>query len=146
MLFVKFLLSGIILFLLIYAYSVVQLKKQNNELSSITDAKTADKIDKISFFEKFKRKKAPKLEPKVIEDSSVSVGGVTAKVSSPVKQVVAPIAEKVSNHIDQVAPQLTEDATKLSKLQKVKVAKGKENSTTDKKRDPSQLKETIDKQ
>ena len=112
MLFVAFLLSGIILFLLIYAYSVVQLKKQNNDLSSV--AEIAEESNKTSLFDKFKRRKPPKIDPEVVEDSSVSVGGVTAKVSDSIKQVVALKTEKIPSHKNRVEPQLTAETTEFS--------------------------------
>jgi len=118
MLFVTFLLSGIILFLLIYAYSVVQIKKQNNEFSSTADIADAD--NKTSLFDKFKRKKAPQFKIDEPEDSSVSVGGVTAKVSPSIKQSVeATIAtttpaapsvtkiEEIPSRHERVAPEFS---------------------------------------
>ncbi len=113
MLFVAFLLSGIILFLLIYAYSVVQIKKQNNKLSTV--AEIAEESNKTSLFDKFKRRKSPKIDPEAIEDSSVSVGGVTAKVSDSIKQVVALKTEKIPSRKDRVAPQLTAETIEFSK-------------------------------
>jgi len=147
MLFVTFLLSGIILFLLIYAYSVVQLKKQNNGLSSV--AKTVEGSNKSSFFDKFRRKKAPKIEPEIIEDSSVTVGGVTAKVSASIKQVVAPIAEKVPNRKGRTAPRLNADSTEFSKSKQTVNEKEAPKSDTNQLKSSVEAKdavETIDKQ
>ena len=132
MLFVTFLLSGIILFLLIYAYSVIQIKKQNNESSSIAEIANAD--NKTSLFDKFKRKKAPQFKIDEPEDSSVSVGGVTAKVSPTINQPVAanvtvttPAATKIaetkteeipSRH-DRVAPEFSPKTSAVVKSKEV---------------------------
>ena len=132
MLFVTFLLSGIILFLLIYAYSVIQIKKQNNESSSIVEIANAD--NKTSLFDKFKRKKAPQFKIDEPEDSSVSVGGVTAKVSPTINQPVAanvtvttPAATKIaetkteeipSRH-DRVAPEFSPKTSAVVKSKEV---------------------------
>ena len=132
MLFVTFLLSVIILFLLIYAYSVIQIKKQNNESSSIVEIANAD--NKTSLFDKFKRKKAPQFKIDEPEDSSVSVGGVTAKVSPTINQPVAanvtvttPAATKIaetkteeipSRH-DRVAPEFSPKTSAVVKSKEV---------------------------
>ncbi len=103
MLFVTFLLSGIALFLVIYAYSVLLLKKQNGE---ITTEPIESAEPKEPFWNKFKRKKSEDNQGLVTEDSSMTVGGVTAKVSSIIDSV-KPQAEEVLPKNNRVAPTLS---------------------------------------
>lgn len=110
MLFVTFLLSGIILFLLIYAYSITQLKKQNEESdSSVKPTKLIN--EKRSIFDRFKRKSSIKNQDDSMESSSMNVGGVTAKVSKVIKDSVTPSVDKDIDKTplkqERIAPKLT---------------------------------------
>ena len=110
MLFVTFLLSGIILFLLIYAYSITQLKKQNEESdSSVKPTKLVN--EKRSIFDRFKRKSPIKNQDDSMESSSMNVGGVTAKVSKVIKDSVTSDVDKdidkTSLKHERIAPKLT---------------------------------------
>ena len=104
MLFVTFLLSGIVLFLAIYGYSVFQLRRENQsvEIESLTPRAK----EKASFWSKFKKKQTDKdFLSEVNEDSSVAVGGVTAKVSSP---QVESNGVTATAKVERVAPTLDE--------------------------------------
>ena len=110
MLFVTFLLSGIILFLLIYAYSITQLKKQNEESdSSLKPTKLVN--EKRSIFDRFKRKSPIKNQDDSMESSSMNVGGVTAKVSKVIKDSVTSDIDKDIDKTplkqERIAPKLT---------------------------------------
>jgi len=101
MLFVTFLLTGIVLFLLIYAYSVMQLKKQNIEVSE--KPKSDKTITNIrSFFDKFKKKSVSNEPVSEVKESSMTVGGVTAKVKEN-------IINKVESVISSDHPSITKE-------------------------------------
>jgi len=92
MLFVTFLLCGILLFLLIYVYSVFQLKKENKDtfptVSSAVESPSTESVadetqqPKGSFFKRLFRKSVAEDIAPASNETSMSVGGVTAKVSA----------------------------------------------------------------
>jgi len=92
MLFVTFLLCGILLFLLIYVYSVFQLKKENKDTSptvnSVVESPSPESVSdetqqaKGSFFKRLFRKSVAEDIAPASNETSMSVGGVTAKVSA----------------------------------------------------------------
>ncbi|MGH1426506.1 MAG: cell division protein ZipA C-terminal FtsZ-binding domain-containing protein [Arenicella sp.] len=122
MLFVTFLLSGIVLFLAIYGYSVFQLRRENQPAEIEPVASSHKKMG--SFWNKFKKRKEDKsLAQESVEDSHVAVGGVTAKVSP--SQSASTGVE--SAQVERVAPTL-DDASSISVVSKSVAEKGVEPS------------------